>query len=291
LLFRLSRTITKGLQLADEHDDPILKSAVQRVWGGQTAPDELRRRIRATLAGSRSAWWQRPIGRASAIAALLLVGVGVAMFVMRGPAISGTKMPQTIADNLIQTHKSCFSRPSHHLLPADAAISFDATGQYLANQLKIHVISTDIGNGWTFDGAGMCRVGSRFTGHLIFRRNGTQELSIFSVPQDTGCNGMAAETSYSYIENGYWLAGFTHGDGLYCLVARDPNGGLTTQELESIRTRLRTNFSAVALSPGKPMNDALALRVATIVLAERDEGDIRPICLRPAEELIHAVNP
>jgi hypothetical protein len=238
--------------LPEEFNDPELKDAVKRAWGGQTAPAELREAVSDALA--------RPARRISAgwMAAAVLMAVGVGAFVYQR-ATAMAAFPLAIAEPMTQTHDRCCKKNDHHFVPKQFTGQMALTGQWLSGQAHVPVLAVDVGDGWNYCGAGPCHVGGLASGHLLFKR-GTQELSIFSIPAvDFQLGGEDQRFAGDF--NGHVMAGFTRGGGLYCVIGRDTQGNMSDDQMRSevqgVCRSLMSGFSddvfsATATTSAKP---------------------------------------
>ena len=232
-----------------EFHDPALQQALKRALGGEMAPLPLASRIQSALAAQADPAPQRAarprprIWALAAAACLCLFSVSLmAMQVMKtfSPreqlAVKSLDVPTELVQNLIARHDACGSRPDHHFLPGIAQDDLNAIRKTLARSLDQRVLVTTLPNGWVFRGAQLCPVGQDRAAHLLFTR-GNQTVSLFSLPNadyPTSSN----DTPYESMTAGHPIAGFTHGNGFYCLVGSSPDGKLSLEEIKSLRDQL-----------------------------------------------------
>src|SRR5688572_21351279 len=143
-----------------ELDDPVLRDALRRATGSETAPSRLRSRVRALLADgdaeatapARSAtsrtrfadfWarWQSPI---YASAAVLAVVFGVTLLVLEYngtldrfsrldiPRPHVVELPRTFGGALVMIHNRCAGMTDHHLAAQSAGSHLGAVQLALA---------------------------------------------------------------------------------------------------------------------------------------------------------------
>lgn len=256
-------------------DDPALKRAIQRVWGQQTAPAELRRRVAGmvresggmTLDPSSSAdvsggtispgvadrasdalrrrnsmWGRKPLFGVAA-AAVVLAGVGstAAILLNHGPE---RQLAGELGKKLVFRHEQCCQLDNHHLLPTPKD-DYERTANELRNQLGHPVLARPIGPEWRFRGAAPCPVTLTMkSGHLVYTR-GNDSISLFSLPP-AFLPAAKPQTTYDAIADGHPIAGFAQGNALFFLVASSPSKSLTESQLRSIRDQLRGEVVAAA---------------------------------------------
>jgi hypothetical protein len=226
--------------LPEEFNDPGLKDAVKRVWGGQTAPAQLREAISDALARPAPSLSIRRISPGwLAMAAAVLMVVGVAAFVYQR-ATAMAAFPLAIAEPMTLTHDRCCKKNDHHFVPKQFAGEMALTGQWLSGRARVPVLAVDLGDGWNYCGAGPCSVGGKSSGHLLFKR-GSQELSIFSMPASDFQLG-GDDQRFAGDLNGHMMAGFTRGGGLYCVIGRDPEGKLSDNDVRALCRSLMDRF-------------------------------------------------
>jgi hypothetical protein len=244
-----------------EFHDPALRQALKRAVGGEMAPLPLASRIQSALANEadpaprRTARPRPRIWSLAAAACLCLFSVslmGMQVWKTFTPreqlAIKSLDVPTELAQNLVARHDTCGSQPDHHFLAGVAHDDLSAIRKSLARSLDQRVLVTKLPNGWVFRGANLCPVGQDRAAHLIFTR-GNQTLSLFSLPNadyPTSSN----DTPYESMAAGHPIAGFTHGNGFYCLVGSSPDGMLTLNELKSLRDQLE-DTALFVLGPGR----------------------------------------
>lgn len=228
--------------MPEDFNDPELKNAVKRAWDGQTAPAELRQAIREAMIPAPRQMTFRWLAMAAAAA---IVITAAALIYQRATAMQ--HFPLAVAQPITATHDRCCLKNDHHFVPKQYAALMSLTGQWLSGQVHTPVLAVDMGDGWTYCGAGPCRVAGKPTGHLLFKR-GSQELSIFSIPEsDFQMTG--DDQHFAGDLNGHMMAGFTRGGGLYCVIGRDPEGKLTDADVQAVCRSLMDNFSTNVFTP------------------------------------------
>ena len=194
-----------------------------------------------------------------ATAAMVLLGFSLAVwFAQPGSAIPGRPLPRAVAVALVKRHDDCCRLADHHLAPPDSSVDLSLTAHWLARRVKAPVLAVMLGDGWTYCGAGPCRVAGVPSGHLIYRR-GEQQLSLFSLPEGS----LLPDSDYTATIDGRMIAAFTHDGGLYCLVGFDPHGQLPAPQLAEMRQSLLSDFGAEAYTNGTPAFVSTALASAS----------------------------
>lgn len=233
-----------------QFDDPVLRDVVRRAFAGETAPVSLRQRVVETLDTEQRAeqnprrQWNR-LGLAAA--AVLVIGVGLAYLVLLRN--SEKPVPQWFAAAMVASHDQCAGRSDHHLLSGlTPANDVRAAGARLWRDLGYPVLAAELGDGWTFAGAGICQVSGHNAAHLLYTR-GQDSISVFSIPAAVLYAGDATDgTEYSQVEQGHPVSGFIQGGAVHCLVGRSASGSLTLQEVKRLRDQVRRHFSPAVSS-------------------------------------------
>lgn len=244
--------------MQESFDDPKLKSAVKRVWGGASASTELRARISVLLresgadmrigsGASQPALWGVSFGSRQwmgfGIAAAILLCFGCLTW---GPE----RFPETTASDMVARHDACLGAPDHHMVAGVAPDDFHGLGENLSGQLKIPVISTPLA-GWKFAGAGPCPIWGHATAHYLYR-NGDKSLSVFSIPtSDMALKITTGE--YTATVGTHKLAGFVKDGGLYCVLAESSDGSVSADDARELRNQLQAGFNSVSFNPAPPV--------------------------------------
>lgn len=233
-------------------DDPGLKAAVGRAWGGETAPPQLRERLLAAASSGAA----RSVSAIPLIRRLRvpLVGLAAAAIVVAAvmpvfhpgparpsnsnPVASSLIIPSSLADDLVARHDICCSEADHHGIASD---DFAQVRRELREQLGFPVLSASI-PGWNFHGASVCLVGKTKSGHLVFARKDGQFVSLFSLPPQL-LEAQPTSGDYCEMAQKHPLAGFQTPGGLYFVVGSSPDGSLTLDEVRSMRERLRPDIA------------------------------------------------
>jgi len=249
-----------------EFEEPALKAAVRRNFESERAPARLRERIVAQMvagdgepAGERARSWRLRLGphpvRTLAAACIAVIAVSVAAYQVKTnffpstPTMTYTvqELPATFAMEMVKTHTSCAKLPDHHLVTGD---DFKKLAEMLSAQVKVPVAALDL-PGWTFKGAGACKVGSVISAHLVYANAQGQSVSVFSLPADAVYAAPDGAT-YSQTVEGHPLSGFKQGSGLYCVVGSSSGSdALSMKTVESLRDKLHACLPAVGCGTGK----------------------------------------
>lgn len=263
-----------------QFDDPILKAAVRRAWGQETAPTHLRARISAMLAESadtdtsdvemsepapmrlvgaaREGGWRLPawMGYAAAAVVVLAVGlVGVEMMNEDAPPPGVTLaggLPASFIGDLVKTHDRCCDYANHHTIDAPRD-DIHAIREDLEDRLGRPVWVFDAtADGWQFRGAAVCRVAQQTSAHLLYDRpSNRQTLSVISVPFNGTCSLRAGEVVALPMQANHPVAGFLDAGEFHCLVGHSPDGSLTIDELRRMTERYRSNLQVARIAdPG-----------------------------------------
>ncbi|MDQ3440118.1 MAG: hypothetical protein M3478_07185 [Planctomycetota bacterium] len=250
-----------------EFDDPGLKGAIQRAWGGEHVPQRLRARVGRLIATAGSvddvpapvSTWDRWLGRVYGLAAAAIILFSVGLLVLyyqgafdrtlsRGIATgaqpnnlpSKTEMPPTLAQSMVATHNSCGKLHDHRLVTHLAANTYPALSLKLTADLGFPVIARGIGADWKFKGAGECTVDTLRGAHLLFAR-GEEMVSVFSLPSSCML-GVAPGAQFDGTVQGHAVSGFSRGGAVYGIISSSPNASSTSATVTSIRDSLFGQF-------------------------------------------------
>lgn len=228
-------------------DDSALKDAIRRAWKDDVAPPELIERVRSASSRSSPGIGHRARQFVLAAAALLLIGLALVGYWMRGVTppsqVATTMLPEPLASQLVDRHDECCKHDDHHM-PGLPRSDYAAIATALSTRLGWPVLSAAPGGDWTFAGASICPVGSQNSAHLVFKR-GRDDLSVFSLPVRI-VGTIRRDTSFDQIEAGHPIASFASGGGLFCIVASSPDGSMTLETTRAIRAELRGRVQAAA---------------------------------------------
>ena len=247
-------------------EDPALREALRRAWGGELAPAALRDRVTRALREEPSApvlggarWRIGSIGRLAAAAVVLLAVGGVAgyfagVFRDGGPSSRpvsnlpvGSRIPLTLATQLADVHLHCSAAPDHHGMASAGTDDFQIIATRLRSQLHHPVLVCPAGNPdgagpWKFRGAAVCSVGEQPAGHLVFVR-GQAAVSVFSLPAGV-CPLLSVNDQCESRARNCDVAAFRQGEGFFCVVGSSADGSLTREQVRGLRDRLRPNVIA-----------------------------------------------
>lgn len=228
-------------------DDPSFRSALRKQLGSEKAPASLRSRIvtaldQADANAASAATFSRPSpspfrqqlrGLALAASVLIVIGIG-AFIVMRVTAPESRPvavLPKPFAEAMAQRHDTCQTVPDHQL-PGRGKDDLRLISKELRAELGFPALVTTLGDGWTFDGARICKVGETSTAHLLFKRDG-QSLSIFSIP-GRAVYATQDGAQYQMTVGEHQIAGFVLGTTMYCVVGKSAKGDLTLTDMKKI---------------------------------------------------------
>jgi hypothetical protein len=261
-------------------DEPTLKGAIQRTWGAERAPDDLKARVMAltgqnpeeqpadeasapvVIASIRPSVWRHPwIRYGLAAAAMVVVGFGLASRLDNRPRGSGVGTPVTmatalsapIAKGLVDSHDRCSTFPNHDGYPELSPNNFEAIRRRLQDRLGFPVIAGPIEEalgrgGWRFRGAAICNVGDVQAAHLVFVRNG-QAISVFSLPRSC-CHSPGSESHECEDPNpDHPTALFVWSDGLHCVVGSSEDRSLSVDEVRAVLEQLRPTIAGNGAAP------------------------------------------
>ncbi len=242
-----------------QFDDPVLRGALKRAVGRQDVPPSLRRKVANVFAHAGIEPAHRPaasparqLWRPLAAAAVLLLAIGLAAYVYL-PSLFSTEpavaqaLPAKVIAGMVSQHDACAKLPDHHLLDGITGNDFARIAQALQAQLRRPVIAGDLGDGWVFRGAGVCKVANSPAGHLLFTR-GQQSVSVYSMPPIAYASNKSGG-NYELVKDGHPIAGFTTRAGLFCVVGYDPQNALTLEEVTALRDAVRPTLTAMAQPP------------------------------------------
>ncbi|HTL30196.1 MAG TPA: hypothetical protein VL282_13280 [Tepidisphaeraceae bacterium] len=233
-----------------EFDDPALRQALKRAFGADMAPLPLVSRIQNALAAEIEPVASRParprprIWSLAAAACLCLFSLSLLasqLWATFAPprelmAVQSLDIPTELAQAMVARHDVCADQPDHHFLPGVDKNDLTAIRKSLSKALDQKVLVTTLPDGWVFRGASLCPVAGERSAHLLFTR-GNQTLSLFSLP-NADYPVSNSDIPYEGVQANHPIAGFTHGNGMYCLVGSSPDGKLTLDELKSLRDQL-----------------------------------------------------
>jgi hypothetical protein len=233
----------------DSFEDHKLKDAIRRAWKDDVAPPDLIARVRSVSSLSspgagrraRAVLWRSAL----AAAAIILVSLAIIGYRTHGvaprPVVALAVLPQPLAEDLVERHDECCSHADHHMpgIPRD---NYDAIAKVLTDRLGWPVLAAPLGDDWSFKGASVCPVGSQESAHLVFKR-GRDDVSVFSLPAWI-VPANDKDKSFDQTQAGHPIASFIAGRGLFCIVCSSPDGSMTLDKANAIRSTLRGQLQA-----------------------------------------------
>jgi len=129
-------------------------------------------------------------------------------------------------------------------MPGIPRDDYAAIASTLSARLGWPVLAAPLGGGWAFKGASICPVGSQDSAHLVFKR-GNDDVSVFSLPVSI-IPASNKSTSFDQTEAGHPIASFVSRGGLFCIVCSSPDGSMTLDSANAIRSELRGQLQAAA---------------------------------------------
>ena len=284
-----------------EFDDPGFKAAVGRTLGREAAPPSLRAKVKALMAaeaagvtgaaatattgqtastshepalaaasrgGRRWLLIDRKFWRTAAAAACVLLALGWMAYqfndefgsgnpFVAGPTPTMTTVPASLVLEMVRTHDNCAKLPDHHKIPGDDP-------EKLRDKLAesgVAASATHLGGDWKFKGAGICQVGQTRAAHLLFAR-ADEFVSVFSLLAPENCG--YGPDSYTEMFEKHPVAGFRHGDALYCVVGSCDKGEFTEAELRPVLQKVQDSIASGCMT-----HDALAAAVSAASVVHR----------------------
>jgi hypothetical protein len=263
-----------------EFEDPALKQAVRRAFAGEgeAAPAALRQRVEAIFAAGAVAgtklgpaqeeplrrpdrsWWARQLTPKNAVAAAIaLLAIAFMFWELRSEFITTsppshyarTTFPDSFAVAMVAAHENCAKLPDHHLIPGKDPASVKAP---LAAAAGMTVAATDLGDGWQFEGAGLCNVGGVKAAHLLFAR-GKDTISMISMPAPASLASFNG--TYTEVVQDHPMSGVVSGGAVYCLIASAPDHAVTSHDLELLLERVKVQVGQHGCAGGTPGATAL----------------------------------
>lgn len=234
-------------------DDPILKAALKRACGGETAPPKLRARVEQALAseaaklrpaaGRQFDWRRSPlVGLAAAAMILLSTGLILNRYWDSQPRIVRI-LPNDFASEMVAAHDQALAQSNHHNLVDVPKDDLNRIRQTLKERLGHPVLVASLGPEWKFQGASITKVGDTDASQLIFTRD-SETVSVISVstagrPYYTPKDG----TDYTQTFNEHPLAGVVQGGAVHCIIG-SKNSKLSEKVLNRLRDKVRDLIAA-----------------------------------------------
>jgi hypothetical protein len=155
-----------------------------------------------------------------------------------GPGGTLVAIPNSIVLEMVRTHDSCAKLADHHKLPGDNP---DALREKLTAGSGVAASTVSFGGDWKFKGAGICQVGDKQAAHLLFAR-ADELVSVFSMAATAEC-GYGADPYKEVIEK-HPVAGFRHGEALYCVVASAAKREMAMEEFAPLLQKLQASLAS-----------------------------------------------
>lgn len=239
-----------------DFDDPVLKSAVKRAWGKETAPPQLRARVESALArevaksATRAKYdWRRSPLVGLAAAAIILIAAGfIFNFYENAPPGRVKTLPNDLATEMVDAHDRALAQVSHHNLSGVPVSDLDKVRQTLKEKLGHPVLVASLGDDWRFEGASITKIGEREGAQLVFTR-GSETVSIVSVSIAGREYAPMDGTDYQQTWNGHPMAGVTRGGAVHCII-----GSRESKLDEKVLVKLR-NKIAKLVAMNEPSSD------------------------------------
>jgi hypothetical protein len=238
-------------------DDPVLKDALRRALGNETAPVHLRARVERAIEAERAAagrtdqarrsWRNSPlVGLAAAAALLISVGLIYNHFRSEsGDDSAQIELPQSLALAMIVTADQGAAAHEANLVQNVGAPDYTMLTQTLREKLGHPVMVASLGPDWTLKSAGVSRLSEVPASHMVFTR-GQDSVSLFSL---SGARFYATQegSDYAQMEAGRPIAGFVYKGAVHCVVG---GSGMSLKEVTKLRDKLRSSLSMTSSSSG-----------------------------------------
>ena len=211
----------------DQFDDPSLKAALKGVYGAESAPQRLRERVMALAAtagarGGHSAAWY--VWRVAAVLLVVIGTLAVVLYDRLNPAIARETMTALVQDH----QESAQGRVKVQ------NVAWATAGENLASEVQNTVWAADLlCEGWTFEGAKVCRINGQQVAHLLFSMGG-KHLSVYSLPRSACPKAKRAGTCAVKVDDRHVLVGVVDEQGVFCLVGHCPKGGLKVADVQKL---------------------------------------------------------
>lgn len=150
-----------------------------------------------------------------------------------GAHVASTSFPMTIAVSMVKAHDNCAKLSDHHLLEGN---DFTALAAKLTQEQGVPVFAANLGDGWTFKGAGLCESDGKRAAHLIYVK-GTQTISVFT-SRSSKSGGKGRSSYHRKTLQGHPIAGFVNQGAFYLVVGSSTDNSLTAQDLDPIVDQL-----------------------------------------------------
>jgi len=168
----------------------------------------------------------------------LLIVIGLGAFIALRTAAPAprpiARIPTAFAEAMALRHDDCQSSNAHHT-PGDAKPDLRLISKQLRDELGFPALVATLDDGWKLEGARICTVANFRTAHLLFTRDG-QSLSIFSIPASAVYAGYSPVqgAQYEMTVDQHPIAGFVHGQTIYCAVGKSAKNDLTMAQVKKI---------------------------------------------------------
>ncbi len=241
--------------MAPDHphfDDPVLKAALKRAVGAESAPPSLRQRVERSLAAeaarpttspaqqAQQARWRRHPLVGVAAAAVLILGVSLIFnHFWSGEQTGDYRLPALLASNMVSTHDDALGQAELHQLdvPRDDLNKIRDT---LKDKLGHPVLVASLGPEWKLEGARVAKIGETDAAQLVYTK-GADKVSVFSV---SGRRYYATQggTEYAQTEDGHPIAGFVKDGVVHCVVG-SKGTKLREKDLARLRDSVKKQIS------------------------------------------------
>jgi hypothetical protein len=245
----------------ENFDEPALKAAACRCWGGECAPAELRAAVQRLMQSidesreGRSGLFRIPRSTwmlAAAAMVALVAGLSFRYLLPTGHAHStqlAITLPSTLETDLVVRHDLCCAAGNHQHLPVSKNDDAGIAAVLRATLGRAVLVARPFDPGWTFRGAAICPVGTTPAGHLVFAR-GSDTFSIFSLPHSVA-PALKDGDQFAMTVQSHSIAGFEKDGALFCLVADSPDKTLTSADLLEMRSRMEHDVTVARANLNK----------------------------------------
>jgi hypothetical protein len=262
----------------DSFDDPVLKDAVRRAWGSETAPAALRERVVAlgigaakaplaavtpAVAANRRGWWTMLRHPNSiyglAAAAMIVIGfaIGARLNVDSPRRFGGGSdgqypvaadygpaapiLPVPVLKGVLDVHDASRSNPASGAQFKDVPPGdFDALRKRMGRELGFKALAAPLADD---DGPWAFRGASvceigRFKASHLVFERGGEMISVFSLPRSS-CPDARIGRAYKIDDPDHPLVVFVRSDGVHFVVGSSEDRSLSPDDLLAVCERLR----------------------------------------------------